>query len=111
MSKKSQQDAPGNAIGSAQAMQQVMSRIGVALTRFEVVRENADERGVYLLGLSARLPNLPGEEVLIVLRGQTDVGAVVAFHSASTFAEAISGAITRLDNGSLKWKEDTYAGR
>lgn len=49
-------------------------------------------------------------DVLGVLKADTPDGKVIAFHSDDTVAEVLSGLVNRLNNGSIKWREDTPYG-
>jgi len=65
---------------------------------------------VDVTGLKLKLGNDTVVETLVILTGVWGDGTpVVAFHSAAPVSEAIAGAMRRLMNGTLKWKEDEYA--
>ncbi len=65
---------------------------------------------VELRGLSVRPPTEDNAEFLLVIRAYDDAGApVVGFHSGLSLGEALAGLYERLDNASLRWKEDEYA--
>jgi hypothetical protein len=65
---------------------------------------------VEVTGLSIRGPVAQGGEFLCTVRGYDEEGmAVVAFHGAATLTEMFIGLSARLNNGSLKWREDQYA--
>lgn len=45
-------------------------------------------------------------DVLAVIKGVSGGEKVIAFHSDDTVTEALTGMVNRLNNGTLKWKED-----
>lgn len=101
-------DIPGNSVGSHAAYLRQMVRQAETLHDFERVAEHMFEEEVYLLGLSVRCPRDDAPEYLIVVRVDGPAGKQVGFHSAPTFMEAVVGVVNRLQNRSLKFKEDTY---
>lgn len=73
------------------------------------LRGNRD-LAVDVTGVTIRGPREAGDEILLVVRGiGSDGGPVVAFHSAYGLAEALLSLAARLNNGSLKWREDEFA--
>lgn len=46
-------------------------------------------------------------DVLAMVKATTDDGKEIAFHSDDTVSEAMTGLVNRLNNGTLKWREDT----
>lgn len=62
---------------------------------------------VTITGISVRAPKERGDDFLITLRGEDGAGArVVAFHGSPDLLDAVRGAVNRIMNGSLKWRED-----
>jgi len=52
------------------------------------------------------LPGYRRMDYLVVVQGEQDGRRVVAFHNAGTLRDAIVGVLDRLDNESLKFKEE-----
>ena len=52
-------------------------------------------------------PGSVGDKWLVVLKGATEDGYVVAFHKGSTLLAALSQALARCFNGKLDWKAET----
>ena len=88
------------------ATDKLARRIGMNLLVLESRLSQFDEEGVAVVSFTVRLPTTEKPDVLIVLRGATDEGAVVGFHGAATVWEALNGALERVYNRSMKWKED-----
>lgn len=61
---------------------------------------------VVLTEVRVKFPTETQPEFLVVLKGHSDGGPVVAFHQGSSFFEVLPGALRRLQNKDLKWKED-----
>jgi len=81
-------------------------RVGENLLVFEARVAQLDEEGVGMVSFTVRMPTHDKPDVLVVLRGVTDAGSVVGFHGAATVWEALNGALERVYNRSMKWKED-----
>lgn len=92
-----------------QAGQDLANRYGAALIGADRNFEKRYEEGTHVVGLTVKLPREIGDDFLIVVRAQKEEARVVAFHGAPTFAEAVVGMLTRLQQDTLKWKEDEYA--
>lgn len=68
----------------------------------------AERRGVYIYQIKLRAPTEARPEWFVIVSADVDGKAMVAFHSAPSFRDALVGMINRFGNGSLKWKEDQY---
>lgn len=102
-------DVPGNAIASQLAFDKQMVARGIALGRVDTYLDAYAEDDIFVLGMSIRIPQDVGEDYLVTVRASTTEGAVVAFHSAASFDEVIVGLSNRLQNKSLRWKDDQYS--
>ncbi len=111
MAKKRPADVPGNAVASAQAVTQYWYDVGLALGALDKYRDAPGHDAPALLGLSIKCD--PGDElgILVVARGMSEDGYVVAFHRDETILDAVVGMSRRLRNHTAKWKEDEYAKR
>lgn len=70
-----------------------------------------DAYGLFLTGIKLRYPRQAYGETLVVLTAVLDNTPVVAFHRAENAFDALSGALSRLHNDELKWKEDELAAK
>lgn len=61
---------------------------------------------VLLTEVRVKFPDVPLGEFMVVLKGVTDDGKVVAFYRADDYASAVTGALLSWENRSLKWRED-----
>lgn len=101
-------EVPGDSVTSAANYARAMVRLAEAIVDFERQADRLAETDLFIQSMTIRLPSYDRAEYLLVLRGTTPDGAVVAFHNAPTLWETIEGTVNRLKNGSLKWKEDQY---
>ena len=96
----------GNSLATRAAMEQHLQKLGAALVVLDsAAYEDTDTRPL-LTGLTVRIPQVEGAEVLVVLKGTQGAEKVVAFHSDDAISTALKGAALRFRNNSLKWKED-----
>jgi hypothetical protein len=85
-------------------------QVGLAVGELGRALEGYREISVQLTGFSVRGPRDRGDEFLVVVRGTDEEGMpVVGFSSALDLGEALRGVVSRLDNGSMKWRPDEYA--
>ena len=109
MAKQSEMN--GNSVGSAVLLAQECARIGEKALMLEGCLTRLWEDELYVHSITFRSPRVVGDEYLVVVRGNRNDEAVVAFSSGSTFAESLTTLVNRLRNGSLEFKEDRYAKR
>ena len=107
--KRRNQDMPGNAMESQAQYQRQMVRLAEQLVRAERTFDNLFDEDVVVLRMTIRLPQYEGQEYMVIVGARSPEGRVVTFHSSETFAEAVRGALARLENRSNKWREDKYA--
>lgn len=103
-------EVPGNAIMSQMAYQQELINQAQQLIRFEGMIERLDSNDVEVQGLSIRLPRTEGEDYLITVRGVVSGQRSVCFHAGITLAAALRGALARMENNTVRWKDDGYGG-
>lgn len=102
-------DERGNSMASAQAYQRMLVRQGETLIRFEKVWDDYEQEACELTQLRVIFPGIVGGEYRVVLKATMNGEKFVAFHNAPTLLEALVGLVNRLENRSLKFKEDQYA--
>ncbi len=101
-------DIPGNSVGSHAAYVRQMVRNAETLLSLEQIADRLFEQDVEVRGITVRFPEDDRPEYLAVIRVMVAGSKEVGFHSAPTFIEVVVGVVTRLQNGSLKFREDTY---
>lgn len=106
---KKGEDTPGNAMMSALEYQRQMIRSQEQLIRCDRILERLFDDDVEVLGMSIRLPQEDAGDYLVTVRARKGNNKVVAFHAANTLAEVLRGVLAKLENRSIRWKEDNYA--
>ena len=107
--KKSDKDIDGDAMASARAVQRIMVDIGEQMMRAEYLFGRYSEEYTELDWVRIKFPTEDGHEYLAIVKAFTEEGDQVAFHAAPTFHEVVIGLLKRLENRSIKWREDKYA--
>lgn len=101
-------EVAGNTLASQAAFEREMYQAGLNLKGAERVFDLCYDGGTVLASMRVRIPSEDEGEYLIVLKARQEGRAVVGFHAADTFAEAVMGALNRLRNKSIKWRDDEY---
>lgn len=104
-------EVPGNVMATGAAVQKEMLKVARELYRFDDRQERLHEQGDVITSVRFRAPEMPGGEWLAVINLITSDGAFVGFHSDVSFVAAVRGVCSRVNNGSIKWKEDQYANK
>lgn len=102
-------EVPGNILATQASVDRVMRRAGGALYKIENSSERLREEGISVESIRLKMPAEQDGEILLVITASTESGGIVAFHRQAGIAACLEGLSSRLDNGSLKWKEDEYA--
>ena len=105
MSKKGYE---GNSVGEAATLQRELVRKMSAIMMVDQVMRDQAEAGVYISGIRFRAPTDERPEWLAVVSMENEDGYWVGFHNGATFEECLSGLITRLRGGLMKWLPDSY---
>jgi len=84
-------------------------RAGRAMAELDALCSGKRPSAPELRGLKVRLGVTDETETLVIVTAWDDAGApIVGFSQGMTPSEALVGAINRVVNGSMKWKEDQY---
>jgi len=102
-------DVPGNAMESQRQYVQALVRQAEVLLRIEKHADHLFEEGFELVRITLRFPTTERGSYMAVVAANDSGKAVVAFHDAPTLMECLVGVAERLENRSLKFKEDKYA--
>jgi len=109
MTKKHELDVPGDTVATARAVTLYWYNVGVAIGDLDRYREKDHLTAPTLTELRVRCDPEDEMGVLVVAKGLSEDGPVVAFHRGETIVEAVQGMARRLKNQTAKWKEDEYA--
>lgn len=67
---------------------------------------------VDVVGLTIRGPRAAGDDILVVVKGlDADGKKVVAFHNGTHLPGTLMALAARLDNGSLRWRDDEFVSK
>lgn len=87
-------------------MQEEVLRLGYSLLSTNRWLDGERALGVYLKALKLRLPTEDRSDCLVIVTAVKDGMRLVGFHSADTPAEAVKGAVARVENGTMVWRHD-----
>lgn len=78
-----------------------------ALWRLEKLMDIEYDGELRVTEIRVRSAREAGEDILVTIKAQTyDGKKFIGFHAAQSLPEALRGAVERLNNATLKWKED-----
>ncbi len=109
MAKRPPDDVPGDAVASARAVTAFWFNVGRALGDVDRYRETDHLDAPVLIGLSIRCDPGDDQGILVIAKGLSEDGPVVAFHRDETVVAAVQGMARRLKNQTAKWRKDQYA--
>lgn len=101
----------GTSRNAAIVFQRQIDKIGTSVFRFDKLHENLQDREGYIKRISI-LPSSPVRgDFLLVATAFYEGEHVVCFQQGFSLEEVLMGFLNRLQNGSLKWKDDEYANK
>lgn len=103
-------EMPGDTISSQAMFDRMLGKLGASLYTFDGRFSRDNMGGIALKAIRFKAPHAPTGEWLAVVTAWQDQVEVVAFHKDASFVECVQGLMNRLNNGSLNWKVDEYAG-
>ncbi len=92
---------------SKRAAARLIMKLGSALEKLDTWTLESPDDERYIVGINIKVRYDSVGDVLAVVRADTANGPVVAFHTGTDVSSVVLGLVNRLDNGSLKWREDT----
>ena len=81
------------------------------LVRLSHIQERLDRADAVLGSLTIRPPSVEGGDWLLVCRMSLEGRPHVGFITGHDVAACLRSLVAKLENGSMKWKEDEYANR
>jgi hypothetical protein len=97
MSKRAKED---------QLFERVKEKSGFALMRLGSICERSRDLDISITEIRIKLDGSVYDNVLLIVKAETPEGNIIAFHGGEDLASVVIGLVNRLDNGSIKWKED-----
>jgi hypothetical protein len=107
MSEKTSKNRQRGALGAA-AFAQVLAKEMAEIHQFEKWLRDKDPDELDLVSFNVRSPKEDTGDYLVIVRCWVQGRQMVGFHGGETFVEVVLGAIRRLKNDNLRWKEDQY---
>lgn len=106
---KSNPEVPGNAMATAAMTQRILSMAGHTVYMTDHRFDNLYTEGIAIKAIRFKNDGHPAGTWLCVVTAETESGSIVAFHNDTGFRACLLGVLARIENNSLKWKEDQYA--
>lgn len=108
MTKKGQEQFAGNTLAAQAAFDREMVRVAAVLHRLDGIANDAYREERLITGLRLSFPTPMRDGYLAVMTSETAEGKWVAFNADPSPVTALIGIILRLENKSIKWKEDQW---
>ncbi len=91
---------------SRRAAARLLTAIGSSLERLDrfIVEVPDDEHHIRSITIKMRFDDVG--DILLMVKADSGSGPKIAFQAAESVAACITGIVNRLDNGSVKWRED-----
>lgn len=102
-------EVKGSSVASNEAYVRTLVRQAETLWRFDNIWQEYFDGDYHLVSVRVIFPGLVGGEFKAVLKVEYQGQKLVAFHNAETLVETLVGLLNRLENRTLKFKEDQYA--
>jgi hypothetical protein len=98
--------------GASQKRAKALDRAKLCCEILDRACQGVTYGGVEVTSVKFNLAGYPTAESLAIVTGVDHDGTpIVAFHRAVSFGELFTGLVSRLANGTLKWKEDEFKTR
>jgi len=91
------------------AVEREVHDLGAVQLRASQMFINLEDEDFYVKSITFQSPFHTGGDWRVIVRVHAGGEDLVGFHGAHTYAEAGRGALERIDNRTMKWKEDEYA--
>jgi len=98
------EDAKYNA--SKRAAQRLLERYGKRLEQLDRWIEDPPDGETWITAITFKTASGYDGGVMGMIKATVGKDNRIAFHGAETLGECLTGIVGRLDNGTLKWKED-----
>lgn len=112
MSKKAGQgrDVPGNTLASQAAFTEGMVKASAQILRADKIIERCDDADIFIRAIKLMPPTDGRTDWLVVVSADSPDGRLVAFTGALDCLEALRGCFAKMENKSMKWRQDTWPG-
>lgn len=91
---------------SQRAATNMLTRIGVSAEKLDrhIIETPDDTHYISQICFKVRFDDVG--DILGIIKADGPDGKTIAFHNGDSIAAVLSGLASRLDNGTLKWRED-----
>ncbi len=96
---------------SLKAASRLLEKMGKRLEQLDRWVDDPPDSETFIVEVRFKVGGKYGEGVLAIIKVDGGQGKQIAFHGADSLGEALVGLVSRLENGSLKWKEDKPYGQ
>lgn len=101
-------EVSGNVLATQANIERHMARLAGSVHKADALMRGELGAAPHIRGIKFKAPTVDHGVWFVVVQAYIEDAPVVAFHSGSSFVEALEGTCNRLLNSSLKWKEDMY---
>jgi len=98
----------GNTLAAQAAFDREMVRVAAVLHRLDGIADDTYREERLLTRLSLSFPSLSREGYLAMVTSETPEGKWIAFNADPSPVTALVGLILRIENKTVKWKEDQW---
>jgi len=95
---------------SRRAAARMMTKLGLKLEQLDRWIEDPPDGETFITELRFKMGGGWDGGILAIVKTDGGEGKRIGFHVGDTLADALVGMVNRLENGSIKWKEDTGYG-
>lgn len=97
-------------VGSrGKSLDKLLRKQAETLGYFEELLDKRYDEMFEIRSISLKPPSEDRAEWFAVVRASAEGVPLVGFHSGATIAETLVGLVNRIDNRSMKWRDDEYA--
>ena len=93
-------------LASQIAATQYMEKVGARLVKLDTLIEETPDGIHYFTSLRFKLGYHESGSILLIAKCDGPEGSMVAFQAGESVSETILGLVNRMENGTLKWRED-----
>lgn len=91
---------------SIRAADRLLARMGKRLEQLDRWADDPPDGETWITEVRFKTGSAFDEGVLAMIKVERGAEKLLAFHVADGLGEALVGLVSRLENGTLKWKED-----
>jgi len=90
----------------AKAWDDYCAAIGRGVVGLGKLMGRGDFEGMDIKELRIKPPAVEGGDYLVIVKAVVEGRAIVGFHGAGDFGDALRGCYERINNNAMRWRED-----